>query len=102
MANVPSHQPSDPLVKIAVTLAGVGAAFVANQALERVWGLVFDEKAPTEKYAKSAAKEVKQERKAAKKDGASKAELATITSKVDEQPIWKLLLWAALPAGPSA
>lgn len=91
-----SSRPSNPLVSLAVTGAGLAAAFVANQALERGWSALFGEPAPTDKASKQSAKEVKAERKQAKHDGASRTQLQQITDPMDEIPLWKMLLWAAL------
>ncbi len=91
-----SSHSSNPLVRLAVTGAGLAAAFVANQALQRGWSALFGEDAPTDKVSKQSAKDVKAERKQAKKDGASRAEIAQITDPMDEIPVWKMVLWAVL------
>lgn len=89
-------QPVNPVVKAAVAGAGLLGAIVANQVLEKGWSAVFDESAPTDKAAKQSAKDVKAERKQAKKDGAAKTEVAEIQDPMDDMPVWKLLLWTAV------
>ncbi|GAB2539383.1 DUF4235 domain-containing protein [Brachybacterium huguangmaarense] len=91
-----SPNPTNPLVKLAVAGAGIASAFVANQLLEKGWSAMFGEDAPTEKAAKTSAKDVKTERKQAKKDGLSKDEIAEITDPMDDMPVWKILLWTVL------
>ncbi|WP_193104789.1 DUF4235 domain-containing protein [Brachybacterium sp. FME24] len=84
---------ANPLVKIAVPLAGVAAAVVGNKAAQAGWGAVFGEDAPTVKAAKSSRKETQKNRKQAKKDGLTKAEIQEIKDPTQDQPIWKALLW---------
>lgn len=91
-----SPQPANPLVKLAVAGAGSLAAVLANQLLEKGWSAVFGEHAPSEKMTKQSAKDIKAERKQAKKDGASAQELAQISDPMEDFPIWKIILWTAL------
>lgn len=91
-----SSPKSNPIVGLAVTAAGIAAAFIGNQVLEKGWSAVFGEQAPTEKTTKQSAKDAKAERKQAKKDGASKQEIAEISDPADDLAPWKVLLWAAL------
>ncbi|MGP9694534.1 DUF4235 domain-containing protein [Brachybacterium sp. AOP25-B2-12] len=88
--------PAQPLIRLAVIGAGVGAAFLGNQLLERGWEAIFKEDAPTDKVAKRGAKDTKAERKQAKKDGATPTELAEIHDPMDDLPVWKILLWTVL------
>ena len=84
---------ANPIVSIAVPVAGIVAAVVGNKAAAAGWGAVFGEEAPTTKTQKAAKKDVARRRKQAKKDGLSKAEIAAIK---DDQPLWKILLWATV------
>ena len=87
---------ANPIVSIVVPVAGLVAAAVGNKAAAAGWGALFGEDAPTVKSQKSAKKDVAKQRKQAKKDGLSKAEIEAIKDPEDEQPIWKLLLWATI------
>lgn len=91
-----SVRPSNPLVKVAVAIAGSGAAFLANQLLERGWSAVFGEDAPTEKATKQSAKDTKKERKRAKKEGRSKQDVADISDPMEDVPVWKTVLWTVV------
>lgn len=91
-----SPHPAQPIIRLAVLGAGVAAAFIGNQVLEKGWGALFHENAPTDKVAKRSAKDIKGERKQAKKDGATSTELAEITDPMDDLPVWKILLWTVL------
>src|SRR5699024_10438666 len=51
---------------------------------------------PTVKSQKAAKKDAAKRRKQAKKDGLSKAEIAAIRDPEDDQPIWKMMLWATV------
>lgn len=84
------------LVKISMTIAGIAAAVVGNKLIIGLWGAVFGEDAPTTKHAKATAKETKQRRKEAKKEGQASQEIAEIRDPMDDQPIWKALLWTLL------
>ena len=84
----------NPLVSIAVPVAGVVAAAVGNKIASAGWGAVFGEEAPTVKAQKATRKEVAAQRKQAKKDGLSKAEIAAIKDPTEDQPVWKMMLWA--------
>lgn len=87
---------ANPIVSIVVPVAGIVAGLIGNKAAAVGWGAVFGEDAPTVKSQKAAKKDVAQRRKQAKKDGLSKAEIAAIRDPEDDQPIWKLLLWATV------
>ncbi len=87
---------ANPLVSIAVPVAGILAATVGNKAAAAAWGAVFGEDAPTVKMQKAAQKDAAKRRKQAKKDGASKAEIAAIKDPDDDQPVWKMMLWATV------
>lgn len=91
-----SPQPANPIVKVAVAVAGTLAAMAANQLLEKGWGAVFGERPPSEKMSKQSAKAVKAEKKSAKKDGATKQEIAEISDPMDDFPVWKVALWTVL------
>ena len=87
---------ANPLVSIAVPVAGIVAGIVGNKAAAAGWGAVFGEDAPTVKSQKAAKKDAAKRRKQAKKDGLSKAEIAAIRDPEDDQPIWKMMLWATV------
>jgi len=87
---------ANPLVKIAVPVAGIIASQVGNRAAAKGWGAVFGEDAPTVKANKAARKDAEKRRKQAKKDGLPKAEIEAIKDPEDDQPIWKMLLWATV------
>ncbi|MBB5832151.1 hypothetical protein HNR70_001964 [Brachybacterium aquaticum] len=87
---------ANPLVSIIVPVAGIVAAQIGSKAAEAGWGAVFGEDAPTVKTQKAAQKDVAARRKQLKKDGASKAEIAAVKDPEDDQPLWKLLLWATI------
>ncbi|GAA4530428.1 DUF4235 domain-containing protein [Brachybacterium paraconglomeratum] len=87
---------ANPIVSIAVPVAGIVAAAVGNKAAAAGWGALFGEDAPTVKAQKSAQKDVAKRRKQAKKDGLSKSEIAAIKDPEDDQPLWKILLWATI------
>jgi hypothetical protein len=87
---------ANPLVSIAVPVAGVLAAKLGTKAAEAGWGAVFGEDAPTTKTQKAAQKDVAARRKQMKKDGASKAEIRAVRDPEDDQPVWKLMLWATI------
>ena len=84
------------LVKISMTIAGLAAAVVGNKLIISLWGAIFGEDAPTAKHAKSTAKETKQRRKQAKKEGQGPQEIAEIRDPSEDQPVWKALLWTLL------
>jgi len=85
---------ANPLVSIVVPIAGIVAAAVGNKAAAAGWGAVFGEDAPTMKSQKAAKKDVAKRRKQAKKDGLSASEIAAIKDPSDDQPVWKMMLWA--------
>lgn len=87
---------ANPLVKIAVPLAGVAAAVIGNKVAEAGWGAVFGEDAPTEKTVKNSQKDAKKQRKQAKKEGQPKPEIEAIRDPAEDQPIWKALLWTLI------
>ncbi|MGP9537718.1 DUF4235 domain-containing protein [Brachybacterium sp. AOP43-C2-M15] len=87
---------ANPLVSIAVPVAGVIAATLGNKAASAGWGAVFGEDAPTVKTQKAAKKDVAQRRKQAKKDGLPSSEIEAIRDPEDDQPLWKILLWATI------
>lgn len=87
---------ANPLVSIAVPVAGILAAQIGNRAAAAGWGAVFGEDAPTIKAEKAAKKDVAKRRKQAKKDGLSKSEIAAIHDPTDDQPVWKMMLWATV------
>lgn len=87
---------ANPLVSIAVPLAGIIAAQIGRKAAAAGWGAVFGEDAPTTKTQKAAAKDVVRRRKQAKKDGLPGAEIEVIKDPQDAEPLWKILLWAAV------
>nr|WP_245349006.1 DUF4235 domain-containing protein [Brachybacterium fresconis] len=87
---------ANPLVKIAVPVAGIIASQVGNKAAAKGWGAVFGEDAPTVKANKAAQKDAEKRRKQAKKDGLPKSEIEAIKDPEDDQPIWKMLLWATV------
>lgn len=87
---------ANPLVSIAVPVAGIVAAAVGNKAAAAGWGAVFGEDAPTLKSQKALKKDAARRRKQAKKDGMPKADIAAITDPADDQPVWKLMLWTAI------
>ena len=87
---------ANPLESIAVPVAGILAAKLGTKAAETGWGAVFGEDAPTTKAQKAAQKEVAARRKQMKKDGASKAEIQAVRDPDDDQPVWKLMLWATI------
>lgn len=87
---------ANPLVKIVVPLAGIAASVIGNKAASAGWGAVFGEEAPTVKATKAAKKDAQKRRKQAKKEGRSAAEIEEIKDPADDQPIWKMLLWATV------
>lgn len=87
---------ANPLVSIAVPVAGIIASIAGRKAASAGWGAVFGEDAPTVKAQKASQKEVAARRKQAKKEGLSAAEIAAIKDPVDEQPLWKMMLWATI------
>ncbi|ASK66523.1 hypothetical protein CFK39_12685 [Brachybacterium avium] len=87
---------ANPLVSIAVPVAGIVAAKLGTKAAAAGWGAVFGEEAPTVQAEKAAKKNVAKRRKQAKKDGLPKSEIAAIKDPVDEQPVWKMMLWATV------
>lgn len=87
---------TNPLVKIAMTGAGIAAGVIGNKLLVTGWGAAFGEDAPTAKNAKLSAKDTKARKKQAKKDGASKQEIAEIRDPHQEQDAWKIALWTIL------
>jgi hypothetical protein len=87
---------ANPLVSIVVPVAGIVAAVVGNKAAAAGWGALFGEEAPTVQAQKAAQKDAAKRRKQAKKDGASKAEIAAIKDPEDDQPLWKMMLWATI------
>lgn len=87
---------ANPLVKIAVTGAGIAAGIIGNKLLAAGWGAAFGEEAPTTKTAKQSAKDTKKAKKKAKKDGASADEIAEIRDPVKDQTTWKVILWTLL------
>ena len=54
---------ANPLVSIAVPVAGLVAAAVGNKAAAAGWGAVFGEDAPTDKTQKALQKDAAQRRK---------------------------------------
>ncbi|WP_058234481.1 DUF4235 domain-containing protein [Devriesea agamarum] len=86
----------NPAVKLAMTGAAAGASLLAKKALHTGWGAAFGEDAPTAKTQKQAKKDTKALRKQAKKNGASKEDIAAIRNPADQVPVWKTLLWTAL------
>jgi len=84
---------ANPLVKIAVTGAGIAAGVIGNKLITRGWDAAFGEDAPTAKALKASAKATKAARKEAKKAGLSKAEILDIRDPQQDQPVWKGLLW---------
>ena len=87
---------ANPLVSIAVPVAGLVAAAVGNKAAAAGWGDVFGEDAPTDKTQKALQKDAAQRRKQAKKDGLSKDEIAQIKDPSEQMPVWKMMLWATI------
>lgn len=87
---------ANPLVSIAVPVAGLVAAAVGNKAAAAGWGAVFGEDAPTDKTQKALQKDAAQRRKQAKKDGLSKDEIAQIKDPSEQMPVWKMMLWATI------
>lgn len=87
---------ANPLVSIVVPVAGVVAAVIGNKAAAAGWGAVFGEDAPTVKAQKASKKDTAKRRKQAKKDGLSKAEIAEIRDPAQDQPVWKMMLWATI------
>ena len=87
---------ANPIVTIAVPVAGILAAQIGRRAAEVGWGAVFGEDAPTTKADKAAQKDVAKRRKQAKKDGLYKAEIAQIRTPQEEMPVWKPMLWAVI------
>lgn len=86
----------NPLVNVAVTVAGVAAGFVGQKIITAGWSRAFGEDAPTAKRVKQSAKETKSAQKQAKKDGASKDEIAEILDPEKQRPVWQMLLWTLL------
>lgn len=86
----------NPLVKLAVSGAGIAAGVIGNIAIARGWGAVFGEDAPTKKALKRSAKATAAARKQAKKEGLSRSEIRAIQDPHAEQPVWKVLLWIFL------
>lgn len=89
-------KPSNPLVGAIVTVAGIGTSILAKKALEVGWHRVFDEEVPDSKFEKQAKKDLKERKKQAKKDGASKAELKEMTSEYEDVAAWKVALFTVL------
>src|SRR5699024_7688877 len=87
---------ANPLVSIAVPVAGIVAGIVGNKAAAAGWGAVFGEDAPTVKSQKAAKKDEAMRRKKEKTDDLAKAEIAAISDHEDDQPIWKMMLWATV------
>ena len=90
----PSSSSSSAAPKPVDPAAAKAAEEAKAKAAETGWGVVFGEDAPTTKSQKAAKKDVAARRKQAKKDGASKAEIQAIKDPDDDQPVWKLMLWA--------
>lgn len=86
----------NPLVKIAMTGAGIGAGIVGKKILTGVWESVFKEDIPDQKRIKKANKDLKKRQKAAKKEGAAKEEIASMKGDFDDVPAWRLVLWTVL------
>ncbi|PMC75487.1 hypothetical protein CJ197_06980 [Brachybacterium sp. UMB0905] len=87
---------ANPIVTIAVPIAGFIAARLGSQAASAGWGAVFGEEAPTPKKQKAAEKAAAQRRKELKKEGASKAEISAVRNPEDETPVWKIVLWTTI------
>lgn len=87
---------ANPLVKIAVTVAGIAAAQIGRRVATVGWGAVFGEDPPSEQLTKDSAKETKKRRKQAKKDGLSKAEIAEIRDPAEDVVWWKMALWTVV------
>lgn len=86
----------NPLVKLAMTGAGIGAGIVGKKVLTAVWEGVFDEAVPDKKQLKKANKDLKKRQKVAKKDGAAKDTIADLKGDFDDVPAWRLALWTIL------
>lgn len=89
-------KPSNPLVGAIVTVAGIGTSILAKKALAAGWHRAFDEEVPDSKFEKQAKKDLKERKKQAKKDGASKAELKEMTSEYEDVDAWKVALFTIL------
>lgn len=87
---------ANPLVKIAVPVAGILASTIGKKATQAGWGAVFGEDPPTPKAAKASKKDTAQRRKEAKKEGRSQAEIARIRDPQEDLPGWKLALWTVI------
>lgn len=87
---------SNPLVKVAASLAAVAAGMIGRKLLISGWEAAFGEDAPTDQVVKESAKDTKERRKQAKKDGLSKAEVKEIRDPQDDIAVWKIVLWTVL------
>lgn len=87
---------ANPLVSVAVPVAGLIASILGKKVASAGWGAVFGEDAPTPKAAKASKKETAQRRKQAKKDGLGKAEIREIRDPSEDQPVWKIMLWTLI------
>jgi hypothetical protein len=86
----------NPLVKFAMTGAGIAAGIVGQKVITKAWGAVLGEDAPTNKKVKQSAKDTKAAQKEAKKAGASKQEIKAITDPESERPAWQIIAWTLL------
>lgn len=86
----------NPLVKLAMTGAGIGAGIVGKKILTAGWEAVFNEDIPDQKQVKKSDKELKKAQKNAKKEGAAKEDIEAMTSNFDDVPAWRLALWTIL------
>ncbi len=87
---------ANPLVSIAVPIAGIIAAQLGTKVAAAGWGAVFGEDAPTAKARKASKKDVARRRKQGKKDGLSRSEVRALRDPQEDQPLWKILLWATV------
>lgn len=87
---------ANPLVTIAVPIAGIVASQLGTRAAAAGWGAVFGEDAPTAKAQKASKKDVARRRRQGKKQGLSSAEITALHDPQEDQPLWKILLWATV------
>jgi hypothetical protein len=87
---------ANPLVSIAVPIAGIIASQLGTRAAAAGWGAVFGEDAPTAKARRASHKDLARRRKQGKREGLSRAELRDLKDPQEDQPLWKVLLWASV------
>ena len=86
----------NPLVKLAMAGASIAAGIAGKKALSVLWERVFHEQVPEESEMKKEEKNLKKRRKAARKDGRSRADVESMKGAYDDVPAWRVALWTIL------